>query len=46
LGLSDAPDAAIWQHALQHNMAVISKDEDYLVNPAKAVFAILLPIRS
>jgi len=29
LGLSEAPDAAIWQHAVQHNMAVISKDEDF-----------------
>lgn len=29
LGLSDVPDAIVWQYAVQHDMVLISKDEDF-----------------
>ena len=29
VGLKEAKDAAIWQHALQNNAAILTKDEDF-----------------
>ena len=29
LGLARAPDTLIWQHALEHGFAIVSKDEDF-----------------
>lgn len=28
-GLQAAPDAAIWDYALQHDAAIVTKDEDF-----------------
>lgn len=31
VGLGDADDRVIWQHAKEHNMVIITKDEDFQI---------------
>ncbi|MBI5395700.1 MAG: DUF5615 family PIN-like protein [Verrucomicrobia bacterium] len=37
LGLDEAPDKVVWNHAVTHRMVLVSKDEDFLpfANQAK-----------
>ncbi len=48
IGLRDADDTAIWDHALQHGMAIVTKDEDFphrrRQNPANSPVIVWLRI--
>ncbi len=45
VGLRDAPDAAIWNFAIQHDFVLISKDEDFAGMAVRDTTAGLLWVR-
>ncbi len=40
IGLREADDAAIWNHAVKAGVAIVTKDEDFVARAAHAVEAV------